>query len=270
MEEEGRKVLLIVRGGAFRCRNAVTLGLHRMHLRLNWKFWIVSSTNIFTECHKIYLKVLIDKSWDPKLHLSMLLLKRAALSFLLNKKYNFKTMRNPRIPSWGCSEEKSILFEKLPGWNSVIQTLRSNGIYIYVNWADKVYFLERGQFSENLHLLTSAETIVVIDKILQIMTFIFNEYHILVLSVIVTKWKYFALVCWYKMGPFLIQLQLYYFIWHCIISHRLTYCNERLAKIFSYEYFCHRGSIYHWHCLCGSDLALNWYKTSLTPWTKAR
>ena len=202
--------MLIVRGGAFRCRNAVTLGLHRMHLRLNWKFWIVSSTNIFTECHKIYIKVLIDKSWDPKLHLSMLLLKRAALSFLLNKKYNFKTMRNPRIPSWGCSEEKSTLFEKLPAPNSVIQTVRSNGIYIYVNWADKVYFLERGQFSENLHLLTSAETIVVIDKILQVMTFIFNEYHILVLSVIVTKWKYLALVCWYKMGPFLIQLQLYF------------------------------------------------------------
>ena len=203
--------MLIVRGGAFRCRNAVTLGLHRMHLRLNWKFWIVSSTNIFTECHKIYIKVLIDKSWDPKLHLSMLLLKRAALSFLLNKKYNFKAMRNPSIPRWGCSEEKYMYsFEKLPAWNSVIQTVRSNGIYIYVNWADKVYFLERGQFSENLHLLTSAETIVVIDKILQIMTFIFNEYHILVLSVIVTKWKYLALVCWYKMGPFLIQLQLYF------------------------------------------------------------
>ena len=46
------KSFVYERGGAFRCRNAVTLGLQRMHLRVNWKFWIVSSTNIFTECHK--------------------------------------------------------------------------------------------------------------------------------------------------------------------------------------------------------------------------
>ena len=89
---------------------------------------------------------------------------------------NDEKSEDAHLPKLSLQWGEIYSFEKLPAWNSVIQTVRSNGIYIYVNWTDKVYFLERGQFTENLHLLTYAEKNVAKDKILQAMTFTFNEY----------------------------------------------------------------------------------------------
>ena len=89
---------------------------------------------------------------------------------------NDEKSEDAHLPKLSLQWGEVYSFEKLPAWNSVIQTVRSNGIYIYVNWADKVYFLERGQFSENLHILTYAEKNVAKDKILQVMTFTFNYF----------------------------------------------------------------------------------------------
>ena len=143
------KALLIVRG-AFQCRNAVTLWQQGMHLRVNWKFWIVSWPNIFTKCHhisrswltNIYLKTFsaffISSSWYEKyLNFLSIFLSLDCKTLLLDKGFSS--------------------YEKLLGWNSAIQAVRSDGIYIYVNWTDKKYFQERKLFSQNLQILITLE-----------------------------------------------------------------------------------------------------------------
>ena len=131
---------------------AAAAGCRLHHFRRNWKFWIVFCRQIFLLNATIFqgFKVFIFKPW----FIHAFSISSSPKEHYLSGHYLNVFFGNVIKGQTEYRDQGSHSYEKLLlGWNSVIQTVRSNSIYIYGNWADKKYFLERRLSLQNLQVL---------------------------------------------------------------------------------------------------------------------